>query len=46
MTNPKNQAYFYAPDWQKEEKAAQKDIEEGRITKTKNIKDLLKELDG
>ena len=38
---PKDQAYFYTPDWQKEEAEAAKDIKEGRVTKTKNLKDLL-----
>ena len=42
---PKDQAYFYTPEWQKDEKAAQKDLEEGRVTKTKNTKELFKELD-
>ena len=43
---PKDQAYFYTPDWQKEEQEAQKDIQKGRVTKTKNLKELHKELDG
>ena len=42
---PKDQAYFYTPEWQKEEAAAQKDIKQERVTKTKNLKDLFKELD-
>lgn len=43
---PKDQAYFYAPEWQKEEKAAQGDLEKRRVTKTKNLKDLFRALDG
>ena len=43
---PKDQAYFYTPEWQKEEKAAQQDLAQGRVTKTKNLKDLFKALDG
>ena len=42
---PKDQAYFYTPDWQKDEAAAQKDIQEGRVTKAKNLKELFKKLD-
>lgn len=43
---PKDQAYFYTAGWQKEEKEAQQDIEKGRVTQTKNLKELFKELDG
>ena len=42
---PKNQAYFYTSEWQKEEAKASEDIKKGRITKTKNLKGLFKELD-
>ena len=42
---PRDQAYFYTPEWQKEEKQAQEDIKKGRVTKTKNVKELFKELD-
>ncbi len=42
---PKDQAYFYTADWQKEETQAHEDIKNGRVTKTKNLKDLFKELD-
>lgn len=42
---PKDQAYFYTEEWQKEEKEAQEDLQKGRVTKTKNIKDLFKRLD-
>jgi len=43
---PKDQAYFYTPEWQKEEKKASEDIRKGRVTKTKNLKGLFKKLDG
>ncbi len=42
---PKDQAYFYTPEWQKEELEAEQDIKKGRVTKTKNIQELFKELD-
>ncbi len=42
---PKDQAYFYTADWQKDEKEADGDIKSGRTTKTKNIKELFKKLD-
>lgn len=43
---PKDQAYFYTPSWQKEEKKASQDIRKGRVTKTKNLKGLFRKLDG
>jgi AbrB family looped-hinge helix DNA binding protein len=42
---PKDQAYFYTAEWQKEEAQAQEDIRKGRVTKTKNLKELFKEFD-
>ena len=42
---PKDQAYFYTSEWQKEEAQAAEDIKNGRVTKTKNTKELFKELD-
>ncbi len=42
---PKDQAYFYTQEWQKDEKEAHNNIKKGRVTKTKDIKQLLKELD-
>ena len=42
---PKAQLYFYTPEWQKDEGSASQDIQEGRATKTKNLKELFKELD-
>jgi len=45
MVIPKDQAYFYTKEWQKEEKEADEDIKKGRVTKTKDGKELFKELD-
>jgi len=42
---PKTQAYFYTPEWQEHEKSASDDIKTGKTTKTKNLKELFKELD-
>lgn len=42
---PKDQAYFYTPEWRKEEARAHEDIKKGRVTKTKNLKELSRELD-
>jgi AbrB family looped-hinge helix DNA binding protein len=42
---PKDQAYFYTSEWQKEEVEAHEDIRKRRVTKTKNLKELFKELD-
>ena len=42
---PKEQVYFYSQEWQKDEKDAHNDIKKGRVTKTKGVKQLLKELD-
>lgn len=41
---PKDQAYFYTPEWQEEEFQAHEDIKKGYVTKTKNLKGLIKEL--
>jgi antitoxin MazE len=46
MMIPKDQAYFYSAAWQEDEAEATEDIKKGRVTKTKNLKDLLKKLDG
>jgi len=42
---PKDQAYFYTPEWQKEEKEAHEDIKKGRVTNTKDLKGLFRKLD-
>lgn len=42
---PKDQAYFYTPEWQQEERRATEDIRKGRVTKTKHLNDLFEQLD-
>ena len=42
---PKDQAYFYTREWQADEKEAEEDIKQGRVTKTKNLEELFKKLD-
>ena len=42
---PKDQAYFYTPEWQEDERKASVDIRKGRVTKTKNLKELFEKLD-
>ncbi len=42
---PKDQAYFYTPEWQRDEQRAAEDIRKGRVTKTKHLKGLFSKLD-
>ena len=42
---PKDQAYFYSEQWQADEKEAEDDIREARVTKTKNIEGLFSKID-
>jgi antitoxin MazE len=42
---PKDQAYFYTKEWQKEEAEAQEDIRKGHVTKTEDIDGLFTELE-
>lgn len=42
---PKDQEYFYTPEWQEQEKEAADDIQKGRVTKTKDLNQLFKKLD-
>ena len=42
---PKDQACFFTEEWQEDERKAAKDIREGNITKTKNLKGLFKKMD-
>ena len=42
---PKDQAYFYSQEWQKDEEEASKDLKRGKVTKTKNLDELFKKLD-
>ncbi len=39
-----SQAYFWTKEWQEEELEAEKDIKAGRISKTKNARELVKQL--
>ena len=43
---PKDQAYFYTPEWQEGEIKADEDIKKGRVFKAKTLKELFKKLDG
>lgn len=38
------QAYFWTKEWQKEELEAEEDIKAGRVSKTKNVKQLIRQL--
>ena len=42
---PKDQAYFYTPEWQADERKAAEDLRKGRVTRTKNLKELFGQLD-
>ena len=42
---PKDQAYFFTEEWQIDERDAEEDIREGRVTKTKDLDGLFRELD-
>lgn len=39
-----SQAYFWTKEWQKEELEAEEDIKAGKVSKTKNVKELIKQL--
>lgn len=47
LSIPRDQAYFYTPEWQKEELKANQDIKRKKawVTKTKSLKELLRKLD-
>ena len=42
---PKDQAYFYTQEWQADEQKASQDIKNGKVTQTKNLKQLFRKLD-
>lgn len=42
---PKDQAFFYTKEWQEDEKKADDDIKKGRVTRSKNLQDLFRQLD-
>lgn len=39
-----SQAYFWTKEWQREELEAEKDIRAGKVSKTKNVEELIKQL--
>lgn len=39
---PRSQAYFWTKEWQAGEREAEEDIRAGRVTRTKNVKELLR----
>lgn len=41
----KDQAYFFTREWRKDERDAEEDIRKGRVTKTKNLRELFREMD-
>jgi len=41
---PKDQAWFWTKRWQAMERAAQKDLESGRVTEAPSMKELLRKL--
>jgi len=41
---PRDQAWFWTRRWQAAEKAAQKDLEDGRVTEAPSMKELLRKL--
>ena len=44
LTNTNNQDWFWTPRWQEKETDAQKDIEEGRVSKFEHVEDALEYL--
>jgi len=40
-----SQAYFWTKEWQEREREVDEDIKAGRVTKTRNLKELFRELD-
>ena len=42
---PRDQAYLWTKAWQAGEREADEDIKAGRVTKTKNLKELFRKLD-
>ena len=39
-----SQEYFWSDEWQKDELEAEEDLKTGKVSKTKNAKDLIKQL--
>ena len=42
---PKDQAWFWSKEWQKEEKQAEKDIKNGKVKKFNSSQELFEDLD-
>jgi len=42
---PRDQAWFWTKEWQKGELEAEADIQAGRVSKTRSLKELLRRLD-
>lgn len=40
----KDQAWFWAKEWQKKEREADEDLKKGKYKEFKNVKDLIKDL--
>lgn len=43
-TKGSGQEYFWTEEWQKEDAEADEDIKAGRVSKTKNVKELIQKL--
>ncbi|MGD1102598.1 MAG: hypothetical protein ABSA59_11075 [Terriglobia bacterium] len=41
---PKDQLWFWTPEWQKREREADEDIAQGRVKETASVDELLKDL--
>ena len=41
---PKDQLWFWTPEWQKKEREADEDIAQGRVKEYSNVEELLKDL--
>lgn len=42
---PRDQAYFFTEEWQKDEHQAERDIQSGRVTETADLDKLMEEMD-
>ena len=42
---PRDQAYFFTEEWQKDEHQAEQDIQSGRLTETADLDELMEEMD-
>jgi len=41
---PRERAYFFTEEWQREEQQSEKDIQEKRVTKTTNLDELCEDI--